>query len=159
MSEIKIKKEYVEYFMKFRDLIILHKKLRFGENPQIPSVFSQNICRSIYKLNKWKGGKFDAKNKDGKAIEIKATGTKIGTTSININSIRELGDGFGGLYWMYFDFNLCEIKISFLEPVCFESIKPAQKNERNNITLRDYVNGTTKTEYFKFEGRIIKIKE
>ncbi len=127
--------KYLDYYQKFRDLRNLHKALEFGNNPPIPEVFSQNICKHIFSLEEWYNTKADAKTEDGKAIEIKATGTDRGKTTIDINSILELGEQFSGLYWLYFDFDADELITTFMPKTIFGGIEPAPNNRRNNISL------------------------
>jgi hypothetical protein len=127
-------KKHIEYYFKFKILRSLHRELHFGKNPPIPEVFSQDICKYLYKLGNWSGRKADAKDSFGKAIEIKATGTKYGTTSIDIKAIRQLKDQFAGVYWLYFDLDNDLLYITFLPKIRFEHIEPSEK-PRENITL------------------------
>lgn len=150
-SPIKITKNLLDYYFKFKDLVILHRQLGFGKNLPLPEVFTQNICRELYGLTKWETTKADAKDSYGKAIEIKATGSKSGTTTIDINAITELGELFSGLFWMYFDFDNDEIEISFIEAEKLKNIEPDKKNSRNNISLKDFVDKTSLIERYHLE--------
>ncbi len=148
--------KYVEYYFKFKELTVLHRGLGFGDNPPLPEVFTQDICRHLYKLGKWEDRKADAKDSNGKAIEIKATGTPSGTTTIDMNAINNLGDRFAGLYWMYFDLDNDEIEICYIEAKRFAGIQPKPRGQRNNITLSQYVGEETPKVRFCFERRVIR---
>jgi len=149
-------KRHIEYYFKFKELRNLHRELKFGENPPIPEVFSQNICKLLFGLSDWYDRKADAKDEQGKAIEIKATGTKSGTTSIDIKAIRELGDQFAGVYWLYFDFDSDEIVINFLPKIRFKNVETSTK-PRENIRLSKYVGFNCKTHTFKISRENVLI--
>lgn len=143
-------KKYIEYFFKFKILRSLHRELNFGENPPIPEVFSQNICKYLYRLSSWSDRKADAKDSFGRAIEIKATGTKYGTTSIDIKVIRQLKDQFAGVYWLYFDFDNDVLYVTFLPKSRFEHIEPSKK-PRENVRLSKLSTSECHCDVFEFK--------
>lgn len=148
--KIEIAKNLLDYYFKFKELAILHKQFEFGKNPPLPEVFTQNICRELYGLEKWENRKADAKNSSGEAIEIKATSSKSGTTTIDIKAIKELGDSFSGLYWLYFDIDNDDVEIRFIDKNKLKTIRPKKGHNRNNITLSKLAQSSSR-ECYHFE--------
>ncbi|MCV4843540.1 hypothetical protein OFO73_17305 [Escherichia coli] len=93
----------------------------------------------------------DAKDSKGKAIEIKATGSKGGTTTINMNVVAQLGDQFGGLYWMYFNLDTDEVEICFFPPENIMRIGSAGEGKRTNVTLSKYIDKKCQKKRFRFD--------
>lgn len=91
--------DFVRYYTALKQLQEIHVELGLGDYPPIPVGFSERLCRRLCGLEEWTGREFDA-SIEGKAIEIKATGDAVGTTTINLKPIRDAGDTFGGIRWV-----------------------------------------------------------
>ncbi|MBN1969394.1 MAG: hypothetical protein JXR48_03880 [Candidatus Delongbacteria bacterium] len=135
MEEEKYKK-YVVYYRKFKELVKLHREFEFGLNPQLPSVFSEGLSKLLLDYSNWDNRDFDAKV-DGKAVEIKATGSVEGTTTINLKKIRKNKNNFAYLLWVYFDLDRDEI---LLKKITYENLEEKiklidNKKERESISL------------------------
>ena len=156
LSDAEIKK-YIEYYNLFKNVVALHKNLNFGNNPSIPSVFSESLVRHLMNYSKYTGPgkKFDAEL-DNKYIEIKATGTKSGTTTINKESLSD--DKFGFLIWIYIDFNEDKVSIKKILKDNLLSEAEADSKRRESITLsrikysEELVFQITETEFKKISG-------
>lgn len=128
-----IEDDFLEYYECLKQLVLLHKKNEFGKNPPIPEVFSERLCRHVCNLDISNTRDFDAKTITNKKVEIKATGTEKGTTTINLNV--EIDD----LYWLVFNFVSDELKITTIPKANLP--KPAPENKRSSITLSKFSNG------------------
>lgn len=128
-----IEDDFLEYYKCLKQLVSLHKKNEFGKNPPIPEVFSEKLCRHLCNLIPSNTRDFDANTVDNNKIEIKATGTETGTTTINLNV--EIDD----LYWLVFDFDSDELKITKIPKATLPKPKPEIK--RSSITLSNFTNG------------------
>ncbi|AXY01307.1 hypothetical protein ACUSRQ_005100 [Vibrio harveyi] len=130
--------DFVAYYSKLKELTELHRKLKFGDNPQIAEVFSEQLTRSLFGYSKWGNKKFDAKTVDGFAVEIKATGTDKGKTTINIKSFKKHAEEFSHLIWLYIDFDENQLsfkKISLEALIEWASTKKETDNGRVSIAL------------------------
>jgi len=128
-----IEDDFLEYYKCLKQLVSLHKKNKFGRNPPIPEVFSEKLCRHICNLTPSNTRDFDAYTVENKKIKIKATGTEEGTTTINLNV--EIDD----LYWLVFNFDSDELKITKIPKANLPTPKPEIK--RPSITLSNFTNG------------------
>jgi len=125
-------RNFSTYFFALKKVWELHTKLGFGETPNIPSGFSERLCRHLFKLPNPTNRVFDA----GNNTEIKATGSVYGRSTIS-NSAN-----FSVLYWLYFDFANDSVQIYKLPIDCFRlkggkgrsSIRLAKIVKDHNIT-------------------------
>lgn len=128
--------ELSSYYKKYRELYELHNKLGFGNAPDLPSGFSEHLCREIYGFKKSENKECDAIDSNGNRIEIKATSSCYGQTSISslIN--------FDYLYWLYFDLEKNILTVSIFPEILFASYK-SYPNIRKPITLSNIRNKST----------------
>ena len=150
---------YVEYYSLLKKLTILHRKFKFGRTPQIPLNFSESIAMYLCKLTKIEGRTFDAIDVEGNNIEIKATTSESGTTSINPNS------KFDFLYWLFFNFDNDTITIkkgNYKKNKKILSKKIEADEKRSNISLCKYLKNESIIACFEINvksNEIEKIKE
>lgn len=123
----------LKYYHCYKQLVRLHQEFEFGNNPPIPEVFSEKLCRSICNLLPSHTRDYDALNNNEK-IEIKATGTEKGTTSINLTS------EFDTVYWLVFDLDNDNLNITIIP----RKNLPVKNEKRSNITLSKYSSGCKK---------------
>ncbi|ELB1485225.1 hypothetical protein QPP83_004521 [Vibrio parahaemolyticus] len=136
------------YFVQFADLVDLHRKLELGSNPHIPPVFSERLVRAILSYGKWHNRDFDAEH-NGKGVEIKATGSLSGTTSINVDSIKS--EHFSHLIWVYFDF---DNRTAVLQRIEKQDLLEDEKligsvKDRANVSLSRFPRNTLKEHKFQ----------
>lgn len=132
--------KYVEYFFALKTVYSLHKKCNFGKSPDIPSGYSESLCRSLFNLSTTDTRKNDAKKSNGDLVEIKATGTKEGKTTISTTG------EFKELIWLYFDFENNLLKTYTIGKENFEldgkkdrvAIRLKTIVENNNIESVDF---------------------
>lgn len=117
----------------------MHVKLGFGSSPDTPQVFSERISRLIFDYNNWNNRDFDAKDKSGNAVEIKATGSSKGTTSINLKIINVNKSIFSHILWLYLDFERDQMnfKIIPISALAERLSKIDSTKDRENITLSE----------------------
>ncbi len=129
---------FITYYFKFKELWELHQKYGFGNAPDLPSGFTEQLCRKLLNLTKNGSNEFDAVD-DKNKYEIKATSSKEGKTTINFRS------EFDFLIWSYF--SLEDNKI-YLYKIPYKNFKPKfdelkkTKNgdiKRASITLSEYL--------------------
>lgn len=119
--------KYQEYYFALKKLYELHRKHCFGKSPDIPSGFSEELCRFLLGATNGQDRTHDAITVDGKFLEIKATGSPQGKTTIsNANK-------FDILAWLYIDFDSNTVYIYQLERSLF-SLSGDKK--RSSISLR-----------------------
>ena len=118
--------KYNSYFFALKCVFNLHKKHKFGKSPDIPSGFSESLCRHILELLKGSDRTNDAVDHDGVRFEIKATGTKEGKTTISNNNEFDL------LIWMFVDFENNSVCVYKLPRRLFCM---SDKQGRSSITL------------------------
>jgi hypothetical protein len=124
------------YYKKFVELVELHQQLNFGKNPHIPSVFSEKLVKYLFNYDDWDNRDYDAK-KNGLGIEIKATGSSSGTTSINVDKLKK--NEFANLVWVFIDFQTHEATIKSIEKcVLLKDEKISNSSGRVNISLSKY---------------------
>lgn len=123
--------DFVRYYIALKNLQKIHVELGLGNHPPIPSGFSERLCRRLCGLEEWKGREFDASS-NGKGIEIKATGDAVGTTTINLEPIVKAEKSFGGIKWIYFDFQHDEVHIAHIPP---ESLADILRVFKKKLTL------------------------
>lgn len=90
--------KYINYFFALKAVWSLHQEYGFGESPDLPSGFTESLCKSLLNLDESDSREQDAVCSSG-TVEIKATGTREGKTTISKSN------NFDNLVWMYFDFN------------------------------------------------------
>jgi hypothetical protein len=144
-----------QYYFKFKDLVVLHKKFGFGENPHISPVFSERLVRQVYSYSKWKNRDFDATTENGKGVEIKCTGTRSGTTTVNIQKL--CSDELSHVVWCYIDFENDKAIFRRIEKSEFSEFikKNSDSNERVNVSLSKFCDSSQAEEhYFKSNEEI-----
>ena len=122
--------KYIEYFFALKKVYTLHKKYNFGISPDIPSGYSESLCRSLFHLSPTDTQKNDAQKSNGDLVEIKATGTQEGKTTISTKG------EFTELIWLYFDFENNLIKTYTIKKENFEL---DSKKDRKSIRLKTIV--------------------
>lgn len=91
--------KYCSYYFALKNVYQLHKQYAFGKSPDIPSGFSESLCRHILNLTKGSDRTHDAVDVDGNHVEVKTTGSPEGKTTIsNSNS-------FDILAWIFIEFD------------------------------------------------------
>ncbi len=65
---------YSDYYFALKQVWVLHRENNFGKSPDIPSGFSESLCKHLFNLEDTNTRDNDARNTEG-TIEIKATGT------------------------------------------------------------------------------------
>lgn len=88
---------YSSYYFALKNLWVLHRINNFGNSPDIPSGYSESLCKYLFNLEDTATRENDAQSSVG-AIEIKATGTHEGKTTISKSN------HFETLIWLFFDF-------------------------------------------------------
>lgn len=122
ISEEKLNK----YYYVLKELYLLHRAYSFGKSPDIPSGFSESLGRHLLCASKGEDRTHDAICPKGSSIEIKATGTKLGKTTIsNTNQ-------FDVLVWMFFDFENDMVHLYEMPHMIFAS---SSKTGRRSISL------------------------
>lgn len=151
------KNDFVDYYFKFKELVLLHRKLNFGSNPHIPSVFSESIVKNLAGYSNWENKDFDAKTENSLGVEIKATGTENGTTTINIEKLTK--SEFSHIEWIYMNFSTDEFTIKIIEKDALSEFvqSEANKKERPSITLNQYEYSSMLKYKFKKEHDIEQI--
>lgn len=99
MSKFISDPRYSAYYFALKRVYELHKEFSFGKTPDIPSGFSESLCRYILGAKPADSRVHDAVSRDGMRLEIKATGTPEGKTTISRSSC------FDVLIWLYIDFD------------------------------------------------------
>ena len=158
-GEYKLNKqaELVEYYFKYRELVELHRRLKFGDAPRTSEGFTESICRELFGFVEVKGIKreYDLRcPKNDWKIEVKATVDHGGATTINPKS------KFDFLYWLTFrlDYNCLWVKIYSYEVV--QSMVPIEKKKakRLNISLGQLEKNEGQIQLFKFDKDTKTIK-
>jgi len=94
--------ESLEHLRKLNEL---NAKLG-GKSIVTPTLISESLCKELFGLsNRQKGCRDHDALYEGKKIEIKATSSEKGTTTINNNS------NYDYLFWLFFDYKNDEIKV------------------------------------------------
>ena len=140
-SKENFEKNFIDYYLLFKQLADKHKELEFGKAPRLSEGFTENLCRYIYALYKVKGRDYDAIDNKGNNVEIKATTSKSGT--VTINSDVE----FDYLLWMYFDLDKDELSIYKINYDSFKS-KFDKTSGRITVNLSSF-NPIKKEQKFK----------
>lgn len=159
--------DYLEYTKLYYNLAMKHK-LFFGEDkhPHLPSLYTEGIIKKILGMNDLEGDDKSTKKKhikkcDSKLqignitylFEIKATGSKIGKTTINNSSAHYVLWGFFDCAENKLDLNLKLINMDKIKKN--KDIKlNFKKNSRSNITLNYFQN-----EDFEFKISLLGGKE
>ncbi|GEK30341.1 hypothetical protein KZO01_06500 [Kurthia zopfii] len=139
--------KFREYYAFLKGFVEKTIEFEFG-NGFLPQKYTEGLCRNLFKLDKYNGKKFDAiKLADSgkkETVEIKATLTNAGTTTLNIDS------KFDWLYWMYFDFEKDRIEIYEIDGKELRgnpNFKKGKKNKRISVTLSHYTKKATPKVY------------
>ncbi|MFS0883316.1 hypothetical protein [Metabacillus niabensis] len=149
------KQDFCEFYWKLKELKGLAQKYKFGNGFKLPSPFTEKLCRYLYGLSKKKGSPFDAIDDLKNNIEIKATVSKYGTTSMSIEK-------FDFLYWMYFDLNSDLVSIYRISWDDFIGKEPYEKNfnlnkeegkKRINVRLNQYMGENELIDIYKFNQK------
>lgn len=138
---------YLKYFAALKQLYTLHTTFKFGKSPDIPSGFSESLTKHLLRLDAPNDRTYDATDLSGQRIEIKATGSKEGKTTIS-NS-----NEFDILIWVYVDFESNSLKLHRLPRSLFQlsghygrsSISLSQIARANNIKGEVYAFNSDKT--------------
>ncbi|WP_374437236.1 hypothetical protein [Inhella sp.] len=122
-----MEEKYREYYFALKKLYELHRKFKFGESPDIPSGFSEQLCRALLGLEVGLDRTHDAVTEAKTIYEIKATGSPQGKTTIsNANE-------FAILAWIYIDFESDTALIYLLPRALFDL---SGKEGRRSISLK-----------------------
>lgn len=139
--------KFCSYYFALKNVYILHKKYGFGKSPDIPSGFSESLGRHILNLSHGSDRTHDAIDSDGNQLEIKATGSAEGKTTISNSNKFEI------LVWAYIEFDTDSVHIYRL-PRKFFSLNGG--TGRNSISLRSIATQNNITpEIFLFEFQTI----
>ena len=130
MSENITDIKYQEYYFALKNVYKLHRQYGFGKSPDIPSGFSESLCRFLLGAEKGSDRTHDGITPEGKSLEIKATGTPEGKTTIS-NS-----NDFDILAWVYINFENDTASIYKLQRSLFNI---SGGNGRKSITLSGIV--------------------
>lgn len=132
--------KFIKYYGILKEFIKNTKEFDFG-NGFLPQKYTEGLCRTLLDLEESQGKDFDAikvvDSEKKETVEIKATLTKKGTTTLNIDK------EFDWLYWMYFNFDNNELTIYEIEGKKLRDLYKENKDGtgRINITLSDYKKG------------------
>ena len=131
--------KYINYFFALKAVWSLHQEYGFGESPDLPSGFSESLCKSLFNLDESDSREQDAICSSG-TVEIKATGSHEGKTTMSKSS------NFDNLIWMFFDFKNDLLKVYKLPRSLFEldgssgrkSIRLATLVKKNQVEPQIY---------------------
>ena len=147
-------KRFCEFYWKMKELYLLGKKYHFGRGISLSSPFTEKLCRFIYDLEKYGNKTFDATNNKKQKIEIKATLSKSGTTTMS-NAQFDL------LYWMYFSLDEDKVYVYLITGAEFRDNQlyeqKFENKERANISIRKFVKSEHLVNTYSFEklGKVI----
>lgn len=138
--------DLVKYYYQYKDLILLHQKLGFGNAPRSSEGFTESLCCSLFNLKK----ATDVKRKydlldpaTGAKIEVKATTETYGSTTINPTSV------FDYLYWVVFLLPQDSFTIRKIEYTEFSDFFKAHSHEkRSNIALSNFKSSVSSIYFF-----------
>lgn len=125
-----IEKRFNQYYFALKEVYLLHIKNGFGVSPDIPSGFSESLCRQLRGLSKCEGREVDAVCPERKKYEIKATGTSAGKTTISKKAL------FDVLLWLHIDF---ETDTLWIYDIPFAVFELPGGDGRKSVTLSSYV--------------------
>ncbi len=133
---------YSDYYFALKQVWVLHRENNFGKSPDIPSGFSESLCKHLFNLEDTNTRDNDARNTEG-TIEIKATGTHEGKTTISrVNH-------FHTLIWLFIDF---ENDLVRTYKIPYEIFDLDGKQGRKSIRLLSIVSANSiLPQEFKFE--------
>jgi hypothetical protein len=145
--------DFVDFYLKFKELAYLQKRLKFGESLHTPPVFSENLVKHLLRYNDWIGKEFDAKTEDNQGVEIKATTSSSGQTTIKL--VQLLNKDFSHIEWIYINVNTDEFTIKKIEKISLSQFIDDKKDEeRPNIILSKYSFSSSRS--YKFIDKSIK---
>lgn len=125
-----IGERFNQYYFALKEVYLLHVENGFGESPDIPSGFSEALCRQLRGLSECEGREIDAVCPERKKYEIKATGTAAGKTTISKKA------RFDVLLWLHIDFKNDALWIYDIPFAVFEL---PGGDGRKSVTLSCYV--------------------
>ncbi|BCC09367.1 MULTISPECIES: hypothetical protein [Bacillus cereus group] len=159
MTEEVTDEQYCEFYWAVKRKKDLAQQFGFGTGGALGSKFTESLCRYLYNLKTCDGSAFDALDGE-KNVEIKATQSRSGTTSINMNV------NFDILFWMHFDIDSDKLIIRKINGdifrAAYKKYYPSQSttDSRVNVTLnkvcKDLIlEAQIKEEIYKFEKNTI----
>jgi len=140
--------DFLLYYNQFKELYKLHVKLNFGRAPDMPSGFSEKLCRKIFDLEKSDSKDYDAIDLSKNKIEIKATSSISGQTTIKTKM------HFDNLYWMDFDLENYDLFVSILPKKLFNSYESSLK-DRESISLKLIRDNNKNVEKYKIDLQML----
>lgn len=138
--------KFNKYYSAMKGLYLLHRAYNFGKSPDIPSGFSESLGRHLLSASKGEDRTHDAICPNGSCIEIKATGTNAGKTTIS-NSNR-----FDVLVWMSFDFEKDMVHLYEMPYVIFAITSGTGRRSISLGTLAKKENILPKSYQFLIDG-------
>jgi len=148
--------DFVSFYFKFKELVEVQKYLKFGKNPHIPSKFSENLVKYLLGYDDWEGKDFDAQTKDNLGVEIKATGSANGATSIKLEQLSNTN--FSHIEWLYINFETDQVTVKKIEKKSLSKfIKDNKGKQRPNIRLNQYDYSSSISYQFKKNHKLEKI--
>lgn len=136
------KPKYCKFYYTLKELHTLSSSYKFGSG-FLPQLFTEGLCRYLYALHPYEkpDRKFDAIERKGETVEIKATLTENGITTFNPTS------KFTYMYWMFFNFNKNKLYIYKIKGEQFYQLKYIKKiiaesngSKRINVCLSKVFN-------------------
>ena len=125
-----IEERFNHYYFALKEVYLLHVENGFGVSPDIPSGFSEALCRQLRGLFECEGREVDAVCSKDRRYEIKATGTAAGKTTISKKAV------FDVLLWLHIDF---ENDILWIYDIPFDVFELPGGDGRKSVTLSSYV--------------------
>lgn len=124
-------KKSLEYLQKLNDL---NAKLG-GKSIVTPTLISESLCKELFGLeDRQKGCRDHDALYEGKKVEIKATSSKKGTTTINKNL------NYDYLFWLFFDYenNEIEVKITNSKKDEIGNFDSDEDEEEISLPVKDF---------------------
>lgn len=143
---IKLNRKYIDFYWKLKNHHNACKKYKFGKG-HLPSKYTEELCRKLYGLNEYENRDFDAIDSNFNKIEIKATISGSGTTTISSKK-------FDILYWLYFNF---EDDNLFIYKIKYNDMNLCLDKGRRTISLNNFIeNAECKLYKFTEEGLLLQ---
>jgi len=137
--------QLAEYYWSLKSVYKKHIEI-FGRGaPDLPALFTEELCRSLFRLKKSEKREYDAIDSNCNKIEIKATSNPTGTTTLS-------SAGFDYLYWLYFNFNEDTLTVRIIPSGSFQGYqnkKNGEKDVRRNVRLNNYISETDQVTAFR----------
>ena len=157
---IEVDDKFIRYYLMYIELQQLHVEYGFGNAPNLPRGFTENLCRAIFNISAVKDVTFDGKDSEGRAVEIKATTDKYGKTTIN-GGVR-----FDYLLWIKFllredKFIIYKIQYEEFEEFFKAKQEKIKNGNRLNISLGQFIDNSTVYEYSycSDKGKFVELVE